>query len=403
MGFKRIYVSFLLLILVNLLSCNRVKSDYKSSARDAYFDSVSKSRKLEKLKNKVAVEFQSDFVTIVTLKDPALLIRKDENDYFDSLAKAKKIDLGDQNGIAKVFYEIGKLKTGPIVKQDIVKYGKLKTKQAIIYIDGKYNDCFEKGYWIALSNDDGKNWKKYFTGLTVNKNYYFKSNSKIPLWKNPNTLQMEAVIVKKISDRILPGKSEEYRTIRDSIAVQFDLSKIILDSDNDGLTDVIEERMLLDPSNPDTDGDGIIDSKDKNPRFKTKKTAKSILYEVLMGNYKFENQNSFQINLQNLPKSKYLHPVNTDAISIFITDDVAVQGLELEDETLVVMTSKEYEDYKLKHPFSFSIKEYSKMFLCDNESDKYVIVKSSCMSGSEYVVKKTTKGWEVTYFMKYII
>ena len=205
MGFKRIYVSFLLLIIVNLLSCNRVKSDYKSSARDAYFDSVSKSRKLEKLKNKVAVEFQSDFVTIVTLKDPALLIRKDENDYFDSLTKAKKIDLGDQNGIAKVFYEIGKLKTGPIVNINIVKYGTLKNNQAIIYTDNLYNDCFEKGYWIALSKDYGKNWIKYYTGLTVDKNYYFKYNSKIPLWKNPNTLQIEGVITKKIADRILPS------------------------------------------------------------------------------------------------------------------------------------------------------------------------------------------------------
>ena len=165
----------------------------------------------------------------------------------------------------------------------------------------------------------------------------------------------------------------------------------------------MEEKMLLNPNNPDTDGDGIIDSKDKNPRFKTKKTAKSILYEILMGNYKFENPSSFQIDLGHLPKIKFPDPVVSNAISIFITDDVAIQGLELEDETLIVMTSKEYNSYIIKHPFSFKIKNYSKLFLCDNESDKYIIVKSSCMSGSEYVVKKTTKGWDVTYFMKYII
>ena len=228
-------------------------------------------------------------------------------------------------------------------------------------------------------------------------------NSKIPLWKNLNLLQIEAVKVRKISERILPSTAEVFRTIRDSIAVQFNLSKIILDSDNDGLTDVLEGRMLLNPNNPDTDGDGIIDSKDKNPRFKTKKTAKSILYEVLMGNYKFESPYLYKIDLNNLPKNRYVHPINSNAISIFITDDVAIQGLELEDETLIVMSSKEYNKYKLKHPFSFSVKGYSKMFLCDNESDRFIIVESSCMSGMEYLVKKTPEGWTVNVFLKFVI
>lgn len=38
-----------------------------------------------------------------------------------------------------------------------------------------------------------------------------------------------------------------------------------LDSDGDGLTDVVEKRFALDPQERDTDGDGLIDSLDKNP------------------------------------------------------------------------------------------------------------------------------------------
>ncbi|WP_319507308.1 RICIN domain-containing protein [uncultured Methanolobus sp.] len=38
-----------------------------------------------------------------------------------------------------------------------------------------------------------------------------------------------------------------------------------LDSDHDGLPDVVEYRIGTDPFNPDTDGDGIIDSKDTEP------------------------------------------------------------------------------------------------------------------------------------------
>jgi outer membrane protein assembly factor BamB len=37
------------------------------------------------------------------------------------------------------------------------------------------------------------------------------------------------------------------------------------DSDGDGWTDLVEERLGADPHNPDTDGDGIKDSQDKNP------------------------------------------------------------------------------------------------------------------------------------------
>lgn len=37
------------------------------------------------------------------------------------------------------------------------------------------------------------------------------------------------------------------------------------DADRDGLTDIAEERLLTDPENPDTDGDGILDSQDRLP------------------------------------------------------------------------------------------------------------------------------------------
>lgn len=38
-----------------------------------------------------------------------------------------------------------------------------------------------------------------------------------------------------------------------------------VDSDGDGLTDILEARLGTNPNNPDTDGDGLPDSQDKNP------------------------------------------------------------------------------------------------------------------------------------------
>jgi hypothetical protein len=394
---------FLLPFFILLISCNHSKTVYKSSALDAYKDSVSKGWKLEKLNNLKPVEVKNDFLTIVTLQSPAVLDIKNENDYYDSVIKAKKINVQDERSFVKFLDEIEKTKMGPIVKKDIVKYGDLSNKQAIVYVDGIYNDCFEKGYWIALSNDNGKNWEQYYTGLTVNKNYYFKSNSKIPLWKNSNTLQVEAAEVKTISERILPSKSEEFGAVRDSLAIQFDLSKITLDSDNDGLTNIVEEKMLLNSNNPDTDGDGIIDSKDKNPRFRTKITAKSILYEALMNKYVFEDNSDYLIDLSKLPKIRIYRSKKINSISIFITDDIDIKGLELDNETLVVMSSKEFKVYKQKYPFSFGIKDLSKMFLCNNEKDIYMVSESRCMSGNTFIIKKNVKGWIVSFRLDFII
>jgi len=393
------------LIFINLSSCNYFSPDYKSSTRDAYNDSVSRSWKLKELKNEKPNKIKNDFLNIVFIKKPAILNRDFRKIFEDSLIKARKIDSKDITSIEKFWKEVHKDKVGPIDKFDAIKYGSFNNNEVVIFSDNIFNDCYEDGYWIALSKDYGKSWKKYYTGLTVNKNYYFKSNSKIPLWKDLNTLQIEAVIVKKIADRVILLKPEKFTTVSDSIAIELDVLKIIKDSDNDGLTDIVEDRMLLNPNKPDTDGDGIIDSKDKNPRFKTIKSSKSILYEVLMESYLYYDKDNYQIDLSNLPKIKKNNYDNErhDLISIFVTDDKEIQGLELKNETLIVMSSKEHKKYKLEHPFSFTTRVYSKMFTCDGEDKVYIIDSSGCSSGETYLVKKNDTGWKVSFFEGYTI
>lgn len=403
MKLKLVCFGLFLLIFINFISCNRFKTDYASSVRDAYKDSISKSWKLKELKNEKPVVAVPEYIKVVPIKNPVILNRYSYRDFSDSLIKARNIDKKDYKILNKLNEEVSKMKVGPIDKWDAIKSSDFQNYRAIIYTNNKYNDFSYDGYWLALSNDKGKNWKRYYTGLTENKNYYFKNNSKIPLWKDSNTIQIEAAIVRKIADRINLLSAEKFGTIRDSIALQLDISKIILDSDSDGLTDIVEERMLLNPKNPDTDGDGIIDSKDKNPRFKSKKSPKSILYEVLMGNYKFEDPYIFQIDLNNLPKNKYSNSNKTDAISIFVTDDNDIKGLDLKDETLIVMTSKEYNKYMFEYPFSFRTRNYSQMFLCNNEDDIYIIDESDSSSGTTYLVKKTDKGREVSFLEGYNI
>jgi hypothetical protein len=122
-----------------------------------------------------------------------------------------------------------------------------------------------------------------------------------------------------------------------------------------------------------------------------------------MGNYIFENENMFQIDFDNLPQKKYPYSGNPNGISIFVTDDNAVKGLELKDETLIVMSSREYQKYKLKYPYSFKNKDYSKMFLCDNEEEVFKIVTTHCNGDTTYLVKRNNKGWSVSILEMVII
>ena len=59
--------------------------------------------------------------------------------------------------------------------------------------------------------------------------------------------------------------------------VTIDLSTVLRDTDGDGLTDVEEARLGLDPSGADTDGDGIRDGDDIAPDFAPGKTDDTVL------------------------------------------------------------------------------------------------------------------------------
>ncbi|MBM3459430.1 MAG: hypothetical protein FJX77_12975 [Armatimonadetes bacterium] len=61
----------------------------------------------------------------------------------------------------------------------------------------------------------------------------------------------------------------------------FSLAALRKDDDRDGLTNVVEKRLGLDPKKPDTDGDGTLDGRDVNPL--AKPTGASARTRILQG------------------------------------------------------------------------------------------------------------------------
>lgn len=102
------------------------------------------------------------------------------------------------------------------------------------------------GVWEKLSDDMG--WVNDIGINTTNDVIYGKEYEGY-IWANVSHLSMYGLFGDEITQQAERDNDDDHP----------------LDSDHDGLYDFIERRIGTDPFNPDTDGDGIIDSEDDNP------------------------------------------------------------------------------------------------------------------------------------------
>jgi hypothetical protein len=122
------------------------------------------------------------------------------------------------------------------------------------------------GYWVHLSRDGGKSWESsYYIGLSQGFPYRVLRDSKHKLLAG-DFLEPE-VMVKEIDPASITFPPIAMRTKREDsgLFLSIPLSALVLDSDGDGLTDLAEERLLLDPRSKDSDGDGFEDGADSMP------------------------------------------------------------------------------------------------------------------------------------------
>jgi len=110
------------------------------------------------------------------------------------------------------------------------------------------------GYWIVRSADRGATWNRpLYTGLRVGQPYQAVVGSTLPMLRDDGV-------------RIDVTMTDTDGRIREGIAIDLKWSDLERDSDHDGLTDLMEERILTDPKNADTDGDGLPDGVDPLPQ-----------------------------------------------------------------------------------------------------------------------------------------
>lgn len=114
----------------------------------------------------------------------------------------------------------------------------------------------EGGYWLFRSTD-GRTWGRgFYLGLRVYRPYHaVERASVLPLDKSMVRLVVER---KELDEGTIsfPPVAMQFKKESGPLILEAKWSDIARDLDRDGLTDLEEERMQLDPRNADTDGDG---------------------------------------------------------------------------------------------------------------------------------------------------
>ncbi|MCB1055259.1 MAG: hypothetical protein KDD11_07065 [Acidobacteria bacterium] len=121
------------------------------------------------------------------------------------------------------------------------------------------------GYWVARSRDEGATWEKLYTGLRQFQPFEVVEASALPL-ATDDGLQIE-VAFRQLDESLVmfPPIGMHVEEGGENLVLEVSWEDLERDSDGDGLTDLVEERLITDPTDPDTDGDGVGDKTDPLP------------------------------------------------------------------------------------------------------------------------------------------
>jgi hypothetical protein len=289
-------------------------------------------------------------------------------------------------------------KISEISKDEVLRYDSIGTKHIIMYHDFYLEDD-QMGYWIAISNDNGEKWNKYYTGLVANNFYHIKPKPSVKLFKNDSIIQLEIAIVRQMTPSTKPVGFPKYELVEDDLIMELNLNRIISDKDSDGLSDLFEKKISTNPLLKDTDSDGIEDSTDCNPRYPNIKNKYSNLYKYLL-----EFGGDDTISFANFEfKSPHGEMINKGHVYVIVTDDKNVINLTNTNNKYIFMTSEEYEGYIKENLVSPERLIVSPMFKVDNKLGYYKIQIDWNMWGVTYLIIEKENEWIVKMIDSYII
>ena len=383
-------ISLLLLILL-VPAFVMAQEDYKSKEREKYYDKNKTFKSFEPVNKKIVSNYDDDFFKFAKVDN--------YTPYNDTLFFTPYQDSLFQLGLKYWMTDSLVRYIGGIDKYQILKQEKKGNVEAFVYYDSKYVETFtgEPELWVAYSDDNGKSWSNYYTGIVQKQPLYVKWYSSYPLINEQGDLQIEACLLRQMSSFILPFGAPSYQLVKDGLLLTLDLRTLRKDSDGDGLTDIVEAKCRTDPNNDDTDDDGIPDNLDMNPRFASNRTDKSIIFEALINGdekicYDFKDCESV-LSIDERPEIHCV--VDTTETILIVTDEPGLQNIQPKSYRVIILTTEEYESNPRYFQNDLCRMRISPLFKADGEKDTYIFDYGFNTWGAGYCVKKTAKGWRI--------
>jgi hypothetical protein len=155
----------------------------------------------------------------------------------------------------------------PVDPETVLRYERVGAERAIVYQSSDYDMPGEVpafGVWFART-EQGHWTRPVYLGLRQYFPYVVTPGSKLPLFRG-DVLQLE-VRIREIdpSSITFPPIATGLLRSADGLYLTIDLARARADRDEDGLSDVEEIALGLDPASADTDGDGLPDGRDPLP------------------------------------------------------------------------------------------------------------------------------------------
>lgn len=119
------------------------------------------------------------------------------------------------------------------------------------------SSTYGSGWWLARTTPGGE-WEYLFTGLPSLR-YEVPGDSLVPLGSPPYQVEVRIREIWAGGDFVKTGEQIDH------LVIELDPEALRADRDEDGLPDLVEGFLALDPDNPDTDGDGLDDRCDPLP------------------------------------------------------------------------------------------------------------------------------------------
>ena len=254
-------------------------------------------------------------------------------------------------------------------------------------------------YWILHSTDGGATWEDpLYTGLRANAPYVVLPASKLPLLAGDH-LNVE-VLVRELDTNSITFPPIALRTKREASGLYLEMSWEALrrDSDGDGVTDLVEERIGTDPHNADTDGDGIDDGKDGLPQValsgapsRESEVLAALLPEFHLG------AGAAIVGITQSEQERNACQIRTSILgpqTLFIVGDRTLFSAIDSNRRVVVFTPRELELYEQK--FGPTYAADMRYVFVNHAGTKALVIDEERWRGTTFELNKTDKGWEVT-------